>query len=403
MDSSSKKRKTEENGTTTTPSPNPNLTPEDLRKIIEPFTQDQLLQIILDTALTSLDVLNAIRSVADSDLSQRKLFIRGLGWDTTTDNIRTLFSSYGELLEAIVVIDKATGKSKGYGFITFKHIDGALLALKEPSKKIDGRVTVTQLASAGGVSGQAVNNNPIGGGDFSMRKVYVANVPFDMTAERILGHFSEYGEIEEGPFGFDKQTGKCKGYALFVYKTSEAARAALVDSTKVIDGHQVVCRYANEGKKGKIGGVEMTGNGLGPVGGTTALAVPLGSISSSQYGVGGFSSYGQQPQQGLMSHHHLSSSGSQIPSSLGSNSGGYGGVPMLPSTYSGLGSYGGPGDGIGSSLYNRLPPSSVGYPESGYFGLPSSAFPGHLHHSSGPSAGPRIPPGGMYHGIPPYY
>ncbi|KAL0328432.1 UNVERIFIED_CONTAM: UBP1-associated protein 2C [Sesamum calycinum] len=219
------------------------LTIDDARKILESFTHDQLLEIVQNALLRHPDVLDAVRSFADRDTTQRKLFIRGLGWETTTEKLRALFSSYGELDEAVVILDKVTGKSKGYGFITFKHIDGAILALKEPSKKIDGRMTVTQLAAAG-ISG---GGGPGAGGgvggvnnavDVSLRKIYVSNVPYDMPAERLLQHFSMYGEIEEGPLGFDKATGKSKGFALFVYKTAEAARASLVDPTKNIDGHQ---------------------------------------------------------------------------------------------------------------------------------------------------------------------
>ncbi|KAF5192432.1 Ubp1-associated protein 2c, partial [Thalictrum thalictroides] len=152
MDPSMKKRKADENGTVITDGTTGLLTPIDVGKIIESFTQEQLVDILQIAATRHLDVLESIRSIADRDPAQRKLFIRGLGWDTTTEGLRSLFSAYGELEEAVVILDKTTGKSKGYGFITFKHIDGALLALKEPSKKIDGRMTVTQIAAAG-VSG----------------------------------------------------------------------------------------------------------------------------------------------------------------------------------------------------------------------------------------------------------
>ena len=47
------------------------------------------------------------------------------------------FPNFGKLEEGAVIMDN-TGKSKGYGFVTFKHMDGALNALNEPSKKIDG-------------------------------------------------------------------------------------------------------------------------------------------------------------------------------------------------------------------------------------------------------------------------
>ena len=71
--------------------------------------------------------------------------------------------------EAIVIFNKNTDKSKGYGFVTFKNADGALLTLKEPSKKIDGRITVTQFAIAG-LFGLNSGAGPGAGGDVSTRK-----------------------------------------------------------------------------------------------------------------------------------------------------------------------------------------------------------------------------------------
>ncbi|KAF8402746.1 hypothetical protein HHK36_010836 [Tetracentron sinense] len=64
---------------------------------------------------------------------------------------------------------------------------------------------------------------------------------------------SEKIEIEEGPLGFDKRMGKLRGFALFVYKNVEAAKASLVDPTKTIDGHQLVCKLTIEGKKKTFG------------------------------------------------------------------------------------------------------------------------------------------------------
>ncbi|PQQ03310.1 UBP1-associated protein 2C [Prunus yedoensis var. nudiflora] len=237
-----KKRKTEPNGTKTPASSS------------QPLTQDQLIDILQNAVVRHPDVLDSVRSVTDKDSTLRKLFIRGLGADTTSDSLRSLFSAFGDLDEAIVIPDKATGKSKGYGFVTFKHADSALLALKEPSKKIDGRVTVTQFAAAGLTA--SFNNSNSNAADVSARKIYVGSVPFDISSERLLSTFSAYGEIEEGPLGFDKATGKSKGFAFFVYKTEEGARAALVEPIKNIDGHQVACKLAVDNKKSKPGGAQ---------------------------------------------------------------------------------------------------------------------------------------------------
>ncbi|XP_043689465.1 UBP1-associated protein 2C-like [Telopea speciosissima] len=437
MDSATKRRKTDENGDAAS---GMKLKPEDARKIIETFTQEQLLNILQDAAVLHLDVLDAVRAIADCDPTQRKLFIRGLGWDTASEGLLTLFSQYGDLEEAVVILDKVTGKSKGYGFVTFKHIDGAMLALKEPSKKIDGRMTVTQLAAAGN-SGSTVNQPSAA--DLSMRRIYVGNVPQDMPADRLLVHFSSYGEIEEGPLGFDKQTGKSRGFALFVYKTAEAAKASLVDATKNIDGYPLICKLAIEGKRASAkpvqvavgaGGVQAPIGGPGEIVGDGLGLPPPSSMPStftSQYGgpPAGLSSYGgfsgahqgpppfgghlhhnlNSPLQSTIGASGLSSVGSQVPSSLGAT-GGYGaglsGGPYGASQYAGptSGGDGGLGGG-GSSLY-RWPASSVlpsgNYPESGHYGLTSSAYPSQHHPHTGISPAPRVPPGAMYQSMPPY-
>ncbi|CAN6558238.1 unnamed protein product [Malus baccata var. baccata] len=430
---STKKRKLDENGVVldTDPSSVPKLSPEDARRLIERFTPDQLLDILQDALSRHVDVLDAVRSIADPDASQRKLFIRGLGWDTTTEGLRSLFSAYGELEEAIVILDKTTGKSKGYGFVTFRHVDSALMALKEPSKKIDGRMTVTQLASAGNSNSNTASNNVA---DVSLRKIYVANVPYDMPSDKLLAHFALYGEIEEGPLGFDKQTGKCKGYALFVYKTPEGAQAALVDPAKNIEGRQLLCKLAIDGKKSKSDG---SGQGQGPGSGSNAHGDGMGMAPPSsipgQYGIpGGIGSYGGYNSglqgQPPLGHHPLggpglSGIGNQVNSGLGGG-GGYGGLGGPYGNYGGPGGYGlggagglggglggagsgGPvgGVGTGSSLYG-LPPSSGGlpsgrYPEGGHYGL--SAYQNQHHQQAGTSPLPRVPQGGMYPNVPPYF
>ncbi|GFP78647.1 ubp1-associated protein 2c [Phtheirospermum japonicum] len=401
------------------------LTPEDARHIVEPFTHDQLLEIVQNALLRHPDVLDAVRSFADRDVAQRKLFIRGIGWETTTEKLSALFSVYGVLEEAVVILDKVTGKSKGYGFITFKHVDGAIMALKEPSKKIDGRMTVTQLAAAGnsGGGGPAAGGGGAGGVkksvDVSTRKIYVSNLPYDMSSERLLQHFSMYGEIEEGPLGFDKATGKSKGFALFVYKTAEAARASLVDPVKNIDGHQLSCKMAVEGKKGKPPGAgsagptglqgvnQSNGDGIGatmPGGqyaGPGGIAGHYGVFSGNLgAGVGG-------PGSAIRSQAAGSNLGVGGPYGGGSHFGGPMGVG-----YGGLGGHGGGlgsgagggyaglgGAGRGSSLYG-YPPSSAGmgsgdYLQGAQYGLSSGGYPG--QHA------PRVPPGGAYQGMPPYY
>ena len=56
----------------------------------------------------------------------KKLFVGGLSWDTTDDSLREAFASCGEITEAKVIKDRDTGRSRGFGFVTFTQ-DGMLL------------------------------------------------------------------------------------------------------------------------------------------------------------------------------------------------------------------------------------------------------------------------------------
>lgn len=58
--------------------------------------------------------------------------------------------------------------------------------------------------------------------------------------------FAKFGEIEMGPMGFDVNTGKSRGFALFLYKTQERANNALEEPNKVFEGHQLHCQYASK-------------------------------------------------------------------------------------------------------------------------------------------------------------
>lgn len=361
---------------------------DEVRALIEPFTKEQITDLLLQAAVADSKVLVKIRKLADRDPAHRKLFVRGLGWDITVEALKAVFAQYGDIEECSVIKDKQTGKSKGYGFVTFKHMDAARRALKEPSKKIEGRVTVSQLASVG----PSVPSN-----DQTGRKIYVGNVPHDLSADKLLSVFAQYGDIEEGPLGFDKVSGKSKGYALFVYKSADSAKKALKEPSKTVDGHQVNCKMATSdgGHKAKM---DMSDLALAQSGGIVGAApnlpysalsglLPLNQGILGQHSLAGLLS-GLNPSSGLASlnpslhasvAHQLAlgssinsslnqSLNSSIPSSLNASlpQGGSQGLSQASlASYGlhGLGMYGSQVGGLGgsgaSSLYGG-PASSVG-------------------------------------------
>ncbi|XP_010252031.1 PREDICTED: RNA-binding protein 24-like isoform X2 [Nelumbo nucifera] len=83
------------------------------------------------------------------DTTYTKIFVGGLAWETQRETMRRYFEQFGEIQEAVVITDKNTGRSKGYGFVTFKDPDAATRACQNPSPVIDGRRTNCNLASLG--------------------------------------------------------------------------------------------------------------------------------------------------------------------------------------------------------------------------------------------------------------
>lgn len=53
-----------------------------------------------------------------NDTTFTKIFVGGLAWETQRDTMRRYFDQFGEILEAVVITDKNTGRSKGYGFVS---------------------------------------------------------------------------------------------------------------------------------------------------------------------------------------------------------------------------------------------------------------------------------------------
>lgn len=221
----------------------------DVQRLLEPYTKEQLVEFLCDAAIADSAIYSRIRAVAERDVSHRKVFIHGLPWDVTKENLSEVFSSFGPVEECNVVADKATGRCKGYGFVLFQSRSGAVKALEQPNKQIGGRMAHCQLASVG----PAASSGGSGGqhADTAGRKIYVSNVHAEANADKLKGFFAKFGEIEAGPVGYDAVTGRSRGYAIFVYRSQDGARRALEEPYKMFEGHRLHCQWAAEPAKVK--------------------------------------------------------------------------------------------------------------------------------------------------------
>ena len=76
-----------------------------------------------------------------------KLFVGGLSFSTTDTTLRAAFEPYGQLTEARVILDRESGKSRGFGFVRYTSEEAARTALeKMAGTSLDGRTIRVDLA-----------------------------------------------------------------------------------------------------------------------------------------------------------------------------------------------------------------------------------------------------------------
>ena len=79
-------------------------------------------------------------------MDKNKIFVGSLPWSINNDSLKELFATYGEVTEAVVIMDRETQKSKGFGFVTFTTPESAQKALEMSGKEVDGRTIVVNIA-----------------------------------------------------------------------------------------------------------------------------------------------------------------------------------------------------------------------------------------------------------------
>lgn len=77
----------------------------------------------------------------------KRIYVGNLPWSVTKVILENLFSGFGEIEEALVIANKYTGLSRGFGFVTFREDNAAEKAIKEMHEKdVEGRKIVVREA-----------------------------------------------------------------------------------------------------------------------------------------------------------------------------------------------------------------------------------------------------------------
>lgn len=67
------------------------------------------------------------------------MFVGGLSWETTQENLQRYFGRYGEVIDCVVMKNSESGRSRGFGFVTFSDPANVPLVLQNGPHQLDGR------------------------------------------------------------------------------------------------------------------------------------------------------------------------------------------------------------------------------------------------------------------------
>jgi hypothetical protein len=119
---------------------------------IDPDMQDGIAPME-SVALPEVKLEDVVIGVASQprrvDFGPSKLFVGGLGLDTTAADLRTAFAPFGEIVDVAVISDRATNQSRGFGFVSYQNSAAAEAAIKAMNgADLDGRTLKVNRAEA---------------------------------------------------------------------------------------------------------------------------------------------------------------------------------------------------------------------------------------------------------------
>ncbi|KAL3648749.1 nuclear ribonucleoprotein 1 [Castilleja foliolosa] len=276
------------------------------------------------------------------DSDQGKLFIGGISWETDEEKLKEYFQGYGEVVQAVVMRDKISGKPRGFGFVVFSDPDNLDRVLQD-RHVIDGRTVEAKRALSreeqqGSRVGNPGGSRNIGGGgggnNNRTKKIFVGGLPPTLSEDGFRSYFETYGVVTDVVIMYDQQTNRPRGFGFISFDSEDAVDRVLDKTFHDLSGKQVEVKRAlpkdaNSGGGG--GGRSMGGGGYQGYGSS----------------VGNSNSFNGRMESNRYMQSQNSSGGYPSYPSSGYNTPGYGYGPTNNAMGYGYGNYGGANPGFG--------------------------------------------------------
>ena len=153
-------------------------------------------------------------SNTDSDGNELgKLFVGGLSQETHDENLRNYFCRFGDVEDAVVMMDFRTGRSRGFGYVTYTDIAIVETVLEQKPHMLDNKT----------IDVKKCNVNMKGRNRRSM-KVFVGGIAPEQTADSLELFFGQFGKVVYVHLMLDQSKQRHRGFAFVGFDNEEAVQ-----------------------------------------------------------------------------------------------------------------------------------------------------------------------------------
>ncbi|KAI0990279.1 hypothetical protein GJ496_004346 [Pomphorhynchus laevis] len=160
-----------------------------------------------------------------------KIFVGGLTWDTTVDDVKAYFRRFGDIIDATIIKDPISGRSRGFGFVVFEEESTAKKVFSVDNHYINGKKVDTKNAFRR-------NAEP------SCRKIFVGGLDPLLPENDIRAYFSKFGQIEEIDFPWDKEKNQRKAFCFVAFSSPDVVDSILKQSKHKLGDRMVDVKKA---------------------------------------------------------------------------------------------------------------------------------------------------------------
>ncbi|KAK9768271.1 hypothetical protein K7432_001237 [Basidiobolus ranarum] len=166
----------------------------------------------------------------NNSLDEGKVFIGGLNWETSDATLQDYFSKYGEISDCVVMRDSATGRSRGFGFLTF--VDPSVVdEVLKTDHHLDGKLVDPK---------RAVPRDE----QEKTEKIFVGGIAPEVHEEEFRAFFEQFGKVIDATLMTDRETGRPRGFGFVTFESSDGVERSLERGDLAIQGKMIEVKRA---------------------------------------------------------------------------------------------------------------------------------------------------------------